>query len=108
MTMALILSVTEVMLYPGPRIGAGALCSASLSAGLSAMFHSTLDCRWFLDLRIRIAQPRLISSPGPGVQLFEQTVIQIFLLHHATAALGIIDVSEYERFRRARLRARRD
>src|SRR6266853_270355 len=107
-TIALILSVTEAKSCPGPRIGAGTPCSASLSAGLSAMFHSTLDCPWFLDLRVRIAQPRLIGSPGPRVQLFEQAVIQIFLRQHGNAALWIIDVPENNRFRRARLLARRD
>src|ERR1700730_625664 len=104
MTMALILSVTEAKLYPGPRIGVGPLCSASLSAGLSAIFHSTLDCR-FLDLRIRIAQPRLIRCAGPRVQLFEQTVIQIFLFHFGNGALWIINVAENDRFRGAGLLA---
>src|SRR5882762_1125120 len=103
-TMALILSVTEAKLYPGPRIGAGAGCSASLSAGLSAMFHSTLDC-CFLNLRIRIAQSRLIGCAGPRVQLLEQAVIQIFLFQLGDGAQWIIDVAENDGFRGAGLLA---
>src|SRR5882757_4969745 len=79
-TMWLILSVTEPKSCPGPRIGADAICSASLSAGLSAMGHFTLDCSHLLDFRVRVSQPRLVCCPRPRIQFLKKFVIPILRL----------------------------
>src|SRR3984885_11191146 len=77
-TIALILSVTEAKSCPGPRIGAFAnSAAASLSLGLSAMCHSTLDCRRLFDLRVRVAQLGEVRRSRPSVQFFEQFVIPV-------------------------------
>src|ERR1035437_4400375 len=89
-------------------IGTDAICSASLLDGLSAMSHSTLECICFLNFRVWVAQPRQIRGPGSRILFLKQAVIPVFSLQQGNLALGIVDVSKHDRFRRAGLLARGD
>src|SRR5579862_5275585 len=47
------------------------------------------------DLRIGVAQASQVGGPGPHVQVLEQAVVPRLRLHLRHAALGIVDVAEY-------------
>src|SRR6516165_856286 len=95
-TMALILSVTDVNVCPGARTGRAASWVVMGSAG------SILR---LLDRGVGVAQARQISGARPGVQVPQQSVLSRLCLELGHLGVGIVDVTEHDRLRRARLLA---
>src|SRR3954454_19541021 len=56
-------------------------------------------CRF--ELGIRVPQRREIRSPRPGVEVLEEPVVALLFLDFRGLALGIVQVAEDDRVRRA-------
>src|SRR5438270_13779567 len=90
-TMALIFSVIEAKVWPGPRIGVGpgrsavAPCAGSCSMPSSSRPALELDKR-----RVGVLEGPQVRRPGPRVEVLEQAVVDWLALQpgHLAAALG--------------------
>ena len=62
---------------------------------------SCANCHRLFDLRVRVAHRRQISRPRPRIQICQQAVIRCLRFHLRHPAVGIVDVAEDDRLRRA-------